>query len=155
MKEKIMKGLKKEKRLMREFKEFAVKGNAIELATAVVIGGAFGKIVTSLVTDIIMPFVGLLTNGESFASWKIIIREAAGNKAALTLNTGLFIQNIIDFLIIAATIFLMVKLLAKLSAQLNKIHAEEEKTAPEPKPTKDQELLIEIRDLLKEKNEQK
>lgn len=155
MKEKIMKGIKKEKKLMREFKEFAVKGNAIELATAVVIGGAFGKIVTSLVTDIIMPFVGLLTKGESFASWKITLRAATETRPILTLNTGLFVQNIIDFLIIAATIFLMVKLLAKLSEQLNKIHAEEEKTAPAPKPTRDQELLIEIRDLLKERNEQK
>jgi large conductance mechanosensitive channel len=133
------------KKIIREFKEFAVKGNAIELATAVVIGGAFGKIVTSLVTDIIMPFVGLLTKGESFASWKITLRQ----EPLLTLNTGLFIQNIVDFLIIATAIFFMIKLLAKLKEQLKKVHAEEEKAAPEPKITKDQELLIEIRDLLK------
>ena len=133
------------KKIIREFKEFAVKGNAIELATAVVIGGAFGKIVTSLVTDVIMPFVGLLTNGESFTSWKITLRATP----LLTLNIGLFIQNIIDFLIIAATIFFMIKFLSKLKDQLKKIEGEEEKSAPEPKPTKDQELLTEIRDLLK------
>jgi len=135
------------KKIIREFKEFAVKGNAIELATAVVIGGAFGKIVTSLVTDMIMPFVGLFTKGESFAAWKIILRETP----LLTLNIGLFIQNIVDFLIIAATIFFMIKLLSKLKDQMKKIEKEEEKIAPEPKATKDQELLTEIRDLLKTK----
>lgn len=134
------------KKIIREFKEFAVKGNAIELATAVVIGGAFGKIVTSLVNDIIMPFVGLLSKGESFASWKITLRESP----LLTLNIGIFIQNIVDFLIIAAAIFFMIKLLARLKDQLKKLEKEEaEKVTPEPKVTKDQELLIEIRDLLK------
>ena len=137
------------KKIIREFKEFAVKGNAIELATAVVIGGAFGKIVTSFVGDIIMPFVGLLTKGESFATWKIALRSATGNAPALTLNTGAFIQNIIDFLIIAATIFFMIKFLSKLKEQLKKVEGEEEKSAPEPEPTKDQKLLMEIRDLLK------
>jgi large conductance mechanosensitive channel len=136
------------KKIIREFKEFAVKGNAVELATAVVIGGAFGKIVTSLVSDVIMPLVSLLTKGESFASWKWTLR----NEPLLTLNIGLFLQNIVDFLIIAAAIFLMIKLLAKLKEQLQRIHAEEEKAAPEPKISKDQELLTEIRDLLKEKN---
>ncbi len=137
------------KKIIQEFKEFAVKGNAIELATAVVIGGAFGKIVTSLVSDIIMPLAGVFTGGGSFSDWKIILKEANGIKTALTLNIGLFIQNIIDFLIIAAAIFLMIKLLARLKEQLKKSKAEEEKIAPEPKPTKEQELLIEIRDLLK------
>jgi len=138
------------KKIIREFKEFAVKGNAIELATAVVIGGAFGKIVTSLVGDIIMPFVGLLTKGESFSTWKITLRKAVDATPALTLNIGLFIQNIIDFLIIALAIFFMIKLLSKLKEQLKKLEKEEEeKIAPEPKITKDQELLIEIRDLLK------
>jgi len=137
------------KKIIREFKEFAVKGNAIELATAVVIGAAFGKIVTSLVNDIIMPFAGLLTGGESFAAWKITLRNAIGTTPALTINIGSFIQNIIDFLIIATAIFFMIKLLGKLKDQLHKLEKEEEKTAPEPKPTKDQELLIEIRDLLK------
>ncbi len=137
------------KKIIREFKEFAVKGNAIELATAVVVGGAFGKIVTSLVNDIIMPFANLLSKGESFASWKITLRETP----LTTLNIGIFIQNIVDFLIIAAAIFFMIKVLASLKAQLKKLEKEEEeKAAPEPKTNKEQELLIEIRDLLKEKN---
>lgn len=134
------------KKIIREFKEFAVKGNAIELATAVVVGGAFGKIVTSLVNDIIMPFANLLSKGESFSSWKITLRE----NPLTTLNIGIFIQNIVDFLIIATAIFFMIKMLAKLKAQLKKLEKEEEeKAAPETKITKDQELLIEIRDLLK------
>lgn len=136
------------KKIIREFKEFAVKGNAVELATAVVIGGAFGKIVTSLVSDVIMPLVSLITKGESFASWKWTLRS----EPLLTLNVGVFLQNIIDFLIIAAAIFLMIKLLAKLKDQLKKIQAEEEKETPEPKISKEQQLLTEIRDLLKEKN---
>lgn len=139
------------KKIIREFKEFAVKGNAIELATAVVIGAAFGKIITSLVNDIIMPFAGLLTRGESFATWKITLRDAIGTIPALTINIGVFIQNIIDFLIIALAIFFMIKLLGKLKEQLHKLEKEEAAAAPEPKPTKDQELLIEIRDLLKNK----
>lgn len=137
------------KKIIREFKEFAVKGNAIELATAVVVGGAFGKIVTSLVNDIIMPFANLLSKGESFASWKITLRETP----LTTLNIGIFIQNIVDFLIIAAAIFFMIKVLSRLKDQLKKLEKEEEeKLTPEPKITKDQELLIEIRNLLKEKN---
>lgn len=133
------------KKIIREFKEFAVKGNAVELATAVVIGAAFGKIVTSLVNDIIMPLAGLLSKGESFANWKITLRESP----LLTLNIGVFTQNIIDFLIIASAIFFMIKLLAKLKEQMKKLEKEEEAANPEPQITKDQELLIEIRDLLK------
>lgn len=136
------------KKIIREFKEFAVKGNAIELATAVVVGGAFGKIVTSLVSDVIMPLVGLLLKGGTFSSWKLTLRA----EPLLTLNIGTFIQNIIDFIIIAAAIFFMIKVLANLKSQLKKLEKEEEKINPEPKITKDQELLIEIRDLLKEKN---
>lgn len=136
------------KKIIREFKEFAVKGNAIELATAVVVGGAFGKIVTSLVSDVIMPLVGLLLKGGNFSSWKLTLRA----EPLLTLNIGTFIQNIIDFIIIAAAIFFMIKVLANLKSQLKKLEKEEEKINPEPKITKDQELLIEIRDLLKEKN---
>ncbi|MFZ2310254.1 MAG: large-conductance mechanosensitive channel protein MscL [Patescibacteria group bacterium] len=136
------------KKIIKEFKEFAVKGNAIELATAVIIGGAFGKIVSSLVADVIMPLISLLIGGNTFADWQITLRPAVAEKTALVMNLGLFIQNIIDFLIIAATIFLMVKLLAKLKAQLIKAEAEPE-VVKEVKPTKDQELLAEIRDLLK------
>jgi large conductance mechanosensitive channel len=136
------------KKIIKEFKEFAVKGNALELATAVIIGGAFGKIVSSLVADVIMPLISLLIGGNTFADWQITLRPAVAEKTALVMNLGLFIQNIVDFLIIAATIFLMVKLLAKLKAQLIKAEAEPE-VIKEVKPTKEQELLTEIRDLLK------
>lgn len=134
------------KKIVKEFKEFAVKGNAIELATAVIIGGAFGKIVSSLVADVVMPLVSLMIGGNTFADWQVTLRPAIAEKTALVMNLGLFLQNIIDFLIIAATIFLMVKLLAKLKAQLIKAEPE---VIKEIKPTKDQELLTEIRDLLK------
>jgi len=137
------------KKIIQEFKEFAVKGNAIELATAVIIGGAFGKIVTSLVSDIIMPIASLLTKGGTFADLKITLQQATVLKPAITMNIGIFIQNIVDFLIIAASIFLMIKLLARLKEQLKRNKDEEEKVAPEPEPTKDQILLTEIRDLLK------
>lgn len=136
------------KKIVKEFKEFAVKGNAIELATAVIIGGAFGKIVSSLVADIVMPLFSLLIGGNAFADWQVTLRPAMAEKTALVMNLGLFLQNIIDFLIIAATIFLMVKLLAKLKAQLIKTEVQPE-VVKELKPTIDQELLTEIRDLLK------
>lgn len=141
------------RKIIKEFREFAVKGNAIELATAVIIGGAFGKIVTSLVADIIMPVISLATGGGAFSEWKLVLRPTSDNQSALVMNAGLFIQNIIDFVIIAATIFLMVKLLAKLKEQISKNRVEEEKTEVAPKTTKDQELLTEIRDLLKNKEQ--
>ena len=134
------------RKIIKEFREFAVKGNALELATAVIIGGAFGKIVSSLVADVIMPLISLMIGGNTFADWQITLRPAVAEKTALVMNLGLFIQNIVDFLIIAATIFLMVKLLAKLKAQLIKAEPE---VIKEVKPTKEQELLTEIRDLLK------
>ena len=133
-------------KLLKEFKEFAVKGNVVDLATAVIIGGAFGKIVSSLVADIIMPLVGLLTGGNDFSGWKIILRpeikDAAGvvTKAALSLNAGIFVQNIVDFLIIAASVFLMVKILLKVKSRFQ--HEEEKKeevkaeTEPSPKTNK-------------------
>lgn len=147
------------KKIVQEFKDFAVKGNAIELATAVVIGAAFGKITTSFVSDIIMPFATLLTKEESFSSWKIVLRKASAGSPVVTMNVGNFIQNIVDFLIIAAAIFFMVKLISKLNSQIKSIDliknpkpAEEPfPTEPEPIPTKEQELLTEIRDLIKTK----
>lgn len=139
------------KKIIKEFKEFAVKGNAIELATAVVIGAAFGKIVSSLVADIIMPLTSLATGGNTFSDWKLVLRSASEGHSALIMNIGVFTQNIIDFLIVAATIFLMVKLLAKLKEQLKKNKEEEEKQEAVSHPTKEQELLTEIRDLLRSK----
>ncbi len=143
----------KPKKFLKEFREFAVKGNVVDLAVAVIIGGAFGKIVSSLVADIIMPLVGLIIGGVNFASWKLILKgpllaaDGSQIKPAVVMNAGVFIQNIFDFLIIALAIFFMVKLLARLKRQLVK----EEEAAPEKPaaPTKDQELLTEIRDLLK------
>ena len=133
----------------KEFKEFAVKGNVMDMAIGVVIGGAFGKIVTSLVSDIIMPLIGAVTGGLSFTDWKWVIREAvmegdAVVKPELCLTWGNFIQVIFDFIIIAFCIFLVVK-------GMNKLKKKEE-PAPEPapaEPSEDIKLLTEIRDLLK------
>jgi large conductance mechanosensitive channel len=141
------------KNYIREFKEFAVKGNVVDLAVAVIIGGAFGKIVSSLVVDVVMPLIGVIIGGVNFTNWKWILKgpvlDAAGTtlKPAVTSNIGVFLQNIFDFIIIALAIFLMVKIIGRLKRQLVK----EEKTGEVPPPslTKDQELLTEIRDLLK------
>ena len=137
-------------KLFKEFKEFAVKGNVMDMAIGVVIGGAFGKIVTSLVSDIIMPLIGAVTGGLNFTEWKWVIREAVMDgetvvKPALTLTWGNFIQVVFDFIIIAFCIFLVVK-------GMNKLKKKEE-PAPEPaapaEPSEDIKLLTEIRDLLK------
>jgi len=140
------------KNFLKEFREFAVKGDAIDLAVGVIIGGAFGKIVSSLVADIIMPPLGFLLGGANFADLKITLKAATADvggaiiKPAITINTGLFLQNVLDFLIIALVIFLMVKMLMNLKKQL--VRSQIEETTPAP-PTKDQELLMEIRDALK------
>ena len=136
-------------KFMKEFKEFAVKGNVVDMAVGVVIGGAFGKIVTSLVSDIIMPLIGSVTGGLSFTDWKWVIREAVMDgetvvKPELAMTWGNFIQVIFDFIIIAFCIFLVIK-------GINKLKKEE--PAPEPaapaEPSEDIKLLTEIRDLLK------
>ena len=131
--------------MLKEFKEFAVKGNVLDLAVAVVIGGAFGKIVTSLVNDIIMPVVGILTGGINFSHLSFKIKEAYGIIPAVTLNYGNFIQNIIDFLIVAFSIFLFIKLINKI-----KIGKKAEVTTPVVTKSSQEVLLLqEIRDLLK------
>jgi large conductance mechanosensitive channel len=140
------------KKFLKEFREFAVKGNAIDLAVGVIIGGAFGKIVSSLVADIIMPPLGFILGGVNFADLKITLQKAvlgtggAIAKPAVAINIGLFLQNVLDFLIIALIIFLMVKMLSNLKKKLIISQAEEAVPAP---LTKDQELLIEIRDAIK------
>lgn len=131
--------------MLKEFKEFAVKGNVIDLAVGVVIGGAFGKIVTSLVNDIIMPIVGTLTGGIDFTSLKYPMDAAEG---VATLNYGNFIQNIIDFLIVSFSIFLFVKLINKLKKEKK---AEVVEEVIEIKSSEEVLLLQEIRDLLKSK----
>ena len=125
-----------------EFKEFAMKGNVMDMAVGVIIGGAFGKIVSSLVDDVLMPLIGKLTGGVDFTSLAITLGEG---ETAAKLNYGTFIQNIIDFLIIAFCIFLMIKGMNKLNKK------KEEEPAPEPEPSNEEKLLGEIRDLLKNK----
>lgn len=133
------------RKTIEEFKQFAVKGNVVDLAIAVIIGGAFGKIVTSLVNDIVMPPIGALVGGVKFSALVITLKKATADAAAVTLNYGAFIQTIIDFLIIAWVIFIAIKLINSLKAK------EEEKKEEEPKPSAEEVLLGEIRDLLKEK----
>ncbi|KZL91626.1 large-conductance mechanosensitive channel protein MscL [Clostridium magnum] len=130
--------------MLKDFKEFAVKGNVLDLAVGVVIGGAFGKIVTSLVNDIIMPIAGALTGGINFTYLKFVIKPAYGSVPAVTLNYGAFIQNVIDFLIVSFSIFLFIKLINKFKIEKEGIVIKEEE-----KPSKEALLLEEIRDLLK------
>lgn len=125
---------------IKEFKEFAVKGNVMDMAVGVIIGGAFGKIVSSLVDNVLMPIIGVLTGGLDFSTLSVKVGEA-------TVNYGLFIQNVIDFIIIAFCIFLMIKGMNS----LNKKKAEPEAPAAAPEPTAEEKLLAEIRDLLKNK----
>ncbi len=134
--------------LLNDFKAFALKGNVVDLAVAVIIGGAFGKIVSSLVADVIMPPIGLLVGGVNFTDLSVILKEATEESAAVTLNYGNFLQVSFDFLIIAFAIFMFIKGLT--SVQKKK----EEAPAPPPAaptPSKEELLLTEIRDLLKEK----
>lgn len=141
-------------KFFQEFKEFAVKGNVMDMAIGVVIGGAFGKIVTSLVSDIIMPVISAITGGLSFTDWKWVIREAVMNgeevvKPEVALTWGNFLQVIFDFLIIALSIFMVVRGINKMKAKFEK-PAEPEAPAAPAGPTQE-ELLTEIRDLLKNK----
>ena len=133
-------------KFMQEFKEFAMKGNVMDMAVGVVIGGAFGKIVSSLVSDIIMPLIGSITGGLNFTDWKWVIREAAGETPELAMTWGNFLQVIFDFIIIALSIFFVIKGINKLKREEPK---PEEPAAPAG-PTQE-ELLAEIRDLLKNK----
>ncbi len=127
---------------IKEFKEFAMKGNVMDMAVGVIIGGAFGKIVSSLVDDVLMPAIGMLTGNVDFT--KLTAKIGTGEDAAV-LKYGVFIQNVIDFLIIALCIFLMIKLMNKI------IKKKEEEPAPAPEPSNEEKLLGEIRDLLKNK----
>lgn len=129
--------------MLKEFREFAVKGNVVDMAVGIIVGGAFGKIVTSFVGDVVMPPVGVLLGGVDFSSLAIVVKEAVANKPAVTISYGKFIMTILDFVIIAFVIFVAVKSINSLKKQ--------EAAAPEapPAPTRDQVLLTEIRDLLK------
>jgi large conductance mechanosensitive channel len=134
--------------IIKEFKEFAMKGNMLDLAVGIIIGGAFGKVVSSIVADVLMPPLGLLIGGLNFTDIKITLKEAVVDAtgkahAAVTLNLGNFIQSLVDFTIIAFAVFLLVKAINRMNR-----HAEAAAVAT---PTKQEELLAEIRDLLKKK----
>ena len=134
--------------MLKEFKEFATKGNVVDLAVGVIIGGAFNKIVSSLVNDIVMPIIGVLTGGVNFTDLKTTLKAQEGPKAAITLNYGQFIQNIVDFLIIAFSIFVVIKALNKFRRK----KTEEAKSVEPSTPPADIQLLTEIRDLLKKED---
>jgi large conductance mechanosensitive channel len=127
--------------MIQEFKTFAMRGNVIDLAVGVVIGGAFGKIVSSFVNDVIMPPLGLLLGGVDFSSLALTLRAAEGETPAVLLRYGAFINTVVDFLIIAWAIFMVVKAMNSLKKK--------EEAAPPPAPPKEEVLLTEIRDLLK------
>ena len=144
------------KKFFNEFKTFAMRGNVIDLAVGVVIGGAFGKITTSIVNDIIMPFISMLTGGINFSNWKWVLKEAVANAEGVidpatevAIKYGNTLAIILDFIIIAFAVFCMVK-------AINSLHRKKEEPAPEPapepEPSAEEKLLTEIRDLLKEKN---
>ena len=134
----------------KEFKEFAMKGNVMDMAVGVIVGGAFGKIVSSLVDDVLMPLIGMLTGGIDLSGleYKVMLpalEEGGEPIAGAVLKYGAFIQNVVDFLMIAVCIFLMIKAMNKLTAK------KEEEPAPAPEPSAEEKLLTEIRDLLKKK----
>ena len=135
---------------LKEFKDFAMRGNVIDLAVGIIIGGAFGKIVSSLVSDVIMPPIGVLIGGVNFTDIVITLKSAGVDAAghitpAVTINLGNFLQTVLDFTIVAFSIFLMVKAINRLTRK------KAETPAPPPEPTKEEQLLTDIRDLLKEK----
>ena len=141
---------------LQEFKAFALKGNVMDMAVGVIIGGAFGKIVTSLVNDVIMPPIGLLVGGVDFTDLKLTLKQAvieAGTEVtpAVTWNYGAFIQQVVDFTILAFCVFMMVKIMNQLIKKREEAPAPAPAPAPEPEPSAEEKLLTEIRDLLKER----
>jgi len=150
----IQKVKKSRRKFVSDFKKFAFRGNVIDLAVGVIIGAAFGAIVTSLVNDIIMPWIALLIGDVSFADLRVILKpadEIAGT-TEIAFRYGAFIQKIIEFFIIAFSIFIFVKIISKARERFEKKEEEEKKAEP-PKPSNEELLLTEIRDLLKTKTE--
>ncbi len=131
--------------MLSEFKEFAIKGNVVDMAVGIIVGAAFGKIVSSFVADVIMPPIGVMMGGVDFSDLAYTIQEAAGDAPAVVIKYGAFIQTVVDFIIVAFAIFIAVKVMNSLK--------KEEEAAPEeePAPSKEEVLLTEIRDLLKNK----
>ncbi|MGA7800404.1 MAG: large-conductance mechanosensitive channel protein MscL [Gammaproteobacteria bacterium] len=131
--------------VLKEFKAFAMRGNVVDMAVGIIIGVAFGKIVSSFVGDVIMPPLGLLIGGIDFTNLAIVLKAASGSAPAVTLGYGKFIQAVLDFLIVAFAIFLVIQFMNKLKRK------EEAKPAAPPPPSNEEQLLAEIRDLLKER----
>jgi large conductance mechanosensitive channel len=131
--------------MLKEFKEFAVKGNVVDMAVGIIIGVAFGKIVSSAVSDVIMPPIGLIIGGIEFSKLSVILKGVPGDPAAVAIAYGKFIQTVVDFVIVAFVIFLLVKAMNALKRK------EEAVPVPPPAPPKEEVLLAEIRDILKEK----
>lgn len=130
-------------KMLQEFKAFAMRGNVVDMAVGIIIGSAFGKIVSSFVSDVIMPPIGILLGGVDFSDLSLTLKEASGDVAAVTIKYGVFINTVIDFIIIAFAIFMVIKAMNSLKKK------EEEKPAAPPEPPADVKLLTEIRDLLK------
>jgi len=129
--------------MMSEFRAFAMRGNVVDMAVGIVIGAAFGKIVTSFVNDVLMPPIGIALGGVDFSDLAMTLKEASGEAAAVTMNYGAFVQTVIDFIIIAFAIFMVIK-------AMNKLKKKQEEAPPAPpKPSAEETLLTEIRDLLK------
>ncbi|WP_018948747.1 large-conductance mechanosensitive channel protein MscL [Thioalkalivibrio sp. ALMg11] len=129
--------------IVNEFKQFVARGNVVDMAVGVIIGLAFGQIVSSLVSDVVMPPIGLLLGGVDFGELAIVLREAENGVAAVTINYGLFIKRVVDFLIIAVVVFAAIKAIARLQRK------EEAKPEEPAAPSNEEKLLTEIRDLLK------
>ena len=144
------------KKFFSEFKEFAMRGNVVDMAVGVIIGAAFGKIVSSLVNDIIMPLIGVVTGGMNFTDYKLVVQKAVMDgqeiiKPEVTMNWGAWVQTVVDFLIVAYCIFVMIKFINNLRKKAERQKEAEAEPAPAaPEPTKEEQLLAEIRDLLKE-----
>lgn len=146
--------MEKKSGFIAEFKQFIARGNVMDMAVGVIIGGAFGKISTSLVNDIIMPLVSMLTGGVDFSAWKLVLKQAVVDAAgteiapAVSVNFGAFLATILDFLIVAFAIFCLIK-------AINRLHRKKEEAPSEPpappEPSPEEKLLVEIRDLLKER----
>ena len=130
--------------MISEFKDFAMRGNVVDMAVGIVIGGAFGKIVSSFVADVLMPPIGMLMGGVDFRDLALTLQAAAGETSEVLLSYGVFIQTVVDFLIIAFAIFLVVKAMNSM-----KVEEEEEAPAAPPPPSKEEVLLTEIRDALR------
>ena len=136
--------------MISEFKDFAMRGNVVDMAVGIVIGGAFGKIVSSFVADVLMPPLGLLLGGMDFSDLAVTLKAATVEAAAVQLSYGVFVQTVVDFLIIAFAIFLVVKAMNTAMAKMAKQEEQEEEAPPEPpKPSNEEVLLTEIRDALR------